>query len=309
MTHEQHGLELAARRSFTVRRMWRIGLCAIFAAALCELAPASKAGAQNGGTVACGLAGDGFACPSEAMRPFILWFGGPFPTYVRGDNVIKLGQSNGVLVACVDDVPYAQLDSVAAQWVPGTLDKDRHFCAGPGNDTVRVITTTETCGNGVLEPLAYNGKRLVLYGQDGNDKLAGGVGVDELCGGEGDDTMRGGDGADRLLGGRGRDRMAGGPGLDTLLGGPDNDCLYGGAQGALDGVFDQMDAEGNGPPGGAGANECVEEDSPRNMVSPSATCGEGFGENSGNRTFPVPGCGGNSGDTCDLFCGFGAFSF
>jgi uncharacterized repeat protein (TIGR01451 family) len=67
-----------------------------------------------------------------------------------------------------------------------------------------------------------------LYGNAGNDYLAGGRWVDWLYGGEGNDTLVGRDGNDRLWGGRGDDFLFGGNGHDQLYGELGKDAVYGG---------------------------------------------------------------------------------
>lgn len=83
-------------------------------------------------------------------------------------------------------------------------------------------------------------QQIVVYGQDGDDKihignsvtvdahLFGGLGDDHLRGGRGDDLLDGGPGDDLLKGGRGNDILQGGEGSDVLLGGGGRDLLIGG---------------------------------------------------------------------------------
>jgi len=60
-----------------------------------------------------------------------------------------------------------------------------------------------------------------------NDLLFGGIGQDSLYGDNGDDTLAGGDDNDALLGDAGADTLFGGYGTDELQGGDGNDCLLG----------------------------------------------------------------------------------
>src|SRR5581483_5223754 len=53
-----------------------------------------------------------------------------------------------------------------------------------------------------------------VFGDNGNDRLAGGSAADKLHGGDGDD---------RLIGAGGNDTLDGGTGLDTLTGGAGKD--------------------------------------------------------------------------------------
>lgn len=55
-----------------------------------------------------------------------------------------------------------------------------------------------------------------VWGQSGNDLLAGGASADVLGGGSGDDTLIGGAGADTLTGSTGGDRISGGAGDDVF---------------------------------------------------------------------------------------------
>ena len=66
-----------------------------------------------------------------------------------------------------------------------------------------------------------------LYGESGDDVLAGNQGNDWLSGGVGNDTLAGNDGNDTLLGGANDDDLLGGQGNDTLEGGLDSDQLFG----------------------------------------------------------------------------------
>jgi Ca2+-binding RTX toxin-like protein len=57
---------------------------------------------------------------------------------------------------------------------------------------------------------------VLLFGEEGNDRLAGNIGSDRIEGGLGDDLLVGAEGDDRLFGNRGRDRISAGPGADTI---------------------------------------------------------------------------------------------
>ena len=61
------------------------------------------------------------------------------------------------------------------------------------------------------------GKKDVLHGGRGADRISGGPGADRLYGGPGNDRLVGGSGDDRLSGGSGRDTLRCGPGSDTAL--------------------------------------------------------------------------------------------
>src|SRR5262245_57392797 len=64
-----------------------------------------------------------------------------------------------------------------------------------------------------------------VFGEDGNDNLAGGTATDRLAGGVGNDTLSGNGGNDLLNGGVGNDRLLGGLGNDNLTGGLNNDVF------------------------------------------------------------------------------------
>ena len=66
-----------------------------------------------------------------------------------------------------------------------------------------------------------------IAGTPGNDTIFGGADDDYLFGNDGDDQLRGDQGQDVLVGGRGEDELSGGAGADHLFGELDNDRLYG----------------------------------------------------------------------------------
>jgi len=68
-----------------------------------------------------------------------------------------------------------------------------------------------------------------IWGDTGNDSIAGTSQADRLLGGVGNDQLTGYSGADRLTGGSGNDRIAGGEGNDILFGGAGRDLLIGDA--------------------------------------------------------------------------------
>jgi len=67
-----------------------------------------------------------------------------------------------------------------------------------------------------LEGTAFNDR---LTGDDGDNRLLGGLGIDRLLGRGGNDTLTGGLGDDRLFGGADNDILSGGLGADRLDGG------------------------------------------------------------------------------------------
>ncbi|CAD5972151.1 Iron-regulated protein FrpC [Planktothrix tepida] len=70
---------------------------------------------------------------------------------------------------------------------------------------------------------------VVLYGDEGNNLLTGGLGHDSLYGGGGDDSLIGNWGSDALFGGDGQDLLEGNEGNDSLYGEFGNDALDGGS--------------------------------------------------------------------------------
>lgn len=84
------------------------------------------------------------------------------------------------------------------------------------------------------EPLDGNSDSLMggdgidtIYGQGGDDTIAGDEQSDSLYGGLGNDTIDGGTGNDYIEGGDGLDTIYGGLGDDTAYGGDANDSLFG----------------------------------------------------------------------------------
>jgi hypothetical protein len=110
------------------------------------------------------------------------------------------------------------------------LSANSNLCLGGANDRVTVVSTAAnfTCGgNSVrLEPFAYNGFRLSIYGGGGNDTLAGGAGADSIYGGAGSDAIGGNTGTnDQLFGESGADLIAGSSGSLTRNIGADGDDI------------------------------------------------------------------------------------
>ena len=65
----------------------------------------------------------------------------------------------------------------------------------------------------------------LLAGAGGNDRLDGGFNNDQLFGNQGDDVLNGGDGDDVLTGGAGNDQFTGGAGSDRHVAGSGLDVL------------------------------------------------------------------------------------
>ncbi len=160
-------------------------------------------------------------------------------------------------------VTTAPLDGAVAFSIEDFLPGFAGLFGGAGNDVLVGLGITDDA----------------MWGEAGNDSLAGGDGVDRLQGGLGNDSLAGGDLADELLGGAGSDRLEGGDGLDTLyaadpltpetedpadrnllLGGAGRDALFGGAgRDTLDGgTEDDLlwgDAGADSLAGGEGADQ------------------------------------------------------
>ncbi|MDF1588649.1 MAG: putative Ig domain-containing protein [Gammaproteobacteria bacterium] len=69
----------------------------------------------------------------------------------------------------------------------------------------------------------------LLAGNAGNDWLSGGIGDDKLAGNAGNDTLSGGDGNDTLIAGEGDDVLEGGKNVDYLYGEQGHDRVFGGS--------------------------------------------------------------------------------
>jgi Ca2+-binding RTX toxin-like protein len=102
-----------------------------------------------------------------------------------------------------------------------TIESIALFAQG-GDDTVIISGITRPVyvrggeGNDIIDGSGVTLASLTLYGDAGDDQIAGG---------EGNDFLYGNDGADRLYGNGGEDYLDGGLGLDSLFGGADADVL------------------------------------------------------------------------------------
>ncbi len=72
---------------------------------------------------------------------------------------------------------------------------------------------------------------LLMFGDDGNDTLIGGLGNDVLIGGDGNDMLTGNDGNDIMLGAAGNDTFDGGAGNDVFYIGESGDVVSDGGAG------------------------------------------------------------------------------
>ena len=106
-----------------------------------------------------------------------------------------------------------------------------------------------------------------LTGDDGPNKLIGGLLADTLAGGGGADLIRGEDehafptgGADDIAGGDGDDEIFSGPGENTVAGGAGSDTINYGSLGVGDGVFVQLtNGAGTGTVGVGFADDTLSE--------------------------------------------------
>jgi RTX calcium-binding nonapeptide repeat (4 copies) len=113
------------------------------------------------------------------------------------------------------------------------------IAAGTGctQESPNVVSCTTANGRPIIATLgdqndqgtSRTSRSVQLFGQDGNDRLAGASGRDLLDGGNGDDNLTGGSGGDRLRGGPGNDQLFGNSGNDNVQGGDGNDLLDGGS--------------------------------------------------------------------------------
>lgn len=99
--------------------------------------------------------------------------------------------------------------------------------SGPYRMTKRILVYGEG-GNDLIAVGSAVPVPAFLYGGDGDDILSGGLGPDVVFGGAGSDVLRGGRGNDRIYGGEGDDVLYGDWGIDTLAGDAGNDLLIGG---------------------------------------------------------------------------------
>ena len=108
-----------------------------------------------------------------------------------GNDTMNVAAANGILTATVNGQSLSfGSAAVTDVWMHGLA----------GNDA---ITNATSYG-------------MYMYGDDGNDTLAGGTGNDSIDGGAGNDSITGGDGNDLLIGGAGDDILTGGPGVDAI---------------------------------------------------------------------------------------------
>ena len=129
---------------------------------------------------------------------------------------------------------------------------------GNGDDTLRGGGGNDTIYGGTD---AEHGGADLLFGDENEDSLFGGIGADTLYGGSSSDSIEGGDGddvifgdssADIIRGGNGNDVIDAGSSLDTVFGGAGADSILGGTN------VDQISGEdGNDTIRGGTSNDTV----------------------------------------------------
>ena len=118
--------------------------------------------------------------------------------------------------------------SVTALQIFGTSSNDTISVDPVGTGQGKVKVTINGSNKGTF---SFTGS-IIVFGQDGNDKITINSAITRNCflfGGFGNDTITGGGGADVLEGEAGDDSLAGGAGRDILVGGDGTDKLDGGA--------------------------------------------------------------------------------
>jgi RTX calcium-binding nonapeptide repeat (4 copies) len=131
--------------------------------------------------------------------------------------------------------------------------------AGCIQESPNMVRCTTAVGHPIIANLgdqndsaASRTSRVVqLFGEDGNDHLAGGGGRDILDGGPGDDVLSGGAARDTMSGSTGNDQLFGQLGNDNLHGEDGNDLLDGGSGSDSEsgGNGDDTLRQGNAPNG------------------------------------------------------------
>ena len=134
------------------------------------------------------------------------------------DTILKLYDSEGILVAMNDDIDTAKriYDSeltISVMYTGAYYISASSYTSNPNLDNSGAYTlTVNEAASGATIQGTNAGDRLTgtnsgenIYGLSGNDTLNGRGGDDNLDGGSGNDTLNGGSGADKLVGGSGND--------------------------------------------------------------------------------------------------------
>ena len=142
----------------------------------------------------------------------------------EGDDYLNAGSGNDTLYGRAGD------DEIL------TSGSNALVYGGSGNDLINATALSRYTTSGTLVAYGEEGDDRIAGGSTGGNKLYGGVGNDTifgnssddtLDGGEGDDTLWGDEGDDSLNGGVGNDRLYGQSGNNTLDGGEGDDTLWG----------------------------------------------------------------------------------
>jgi hypothetical protein len=159
------------------------------------------------------------------------------------------GEVNNVTFARVSGETF-RVTEVGTTIVAGT---------GCAQESANVVTCTTQRGRPIIASLgdqndtatSKTSRTVRFFGEDGNDRLAGGSGRDTIDGGNGDDILSGGSGGDLMRGGAGNDMLAGNQGNDNIQGDDGNDTLDGGSNNDSESGGDGDDTlkEGSAPNG------------------------------------------------------------
>ena len=136
-------------------------------------------------------------------------------TNKAADPVVEVRDANGKLIVQNDDKSAEDFNSLL-EFTPA---EDGVYYINARSYNVNAAVNNSGSYRLEVKAKPAPGSNMMLNGDDGNNKLTGGVGDDTLKGGDGHDTLIGGAGDDDLDGGKGNDALTGGPGADKLDGG------------------------------------------------------------------------------------------
>ncbi|WP_255955404.1 calcium-binding protein [Streptomyces odontomachi] len=196
--------------------------------------------------------------PTQYGEDYLLTFSDTVDITLSTDECTYPSQTDHTLARCTVPIPLGSDDS-----------DDYDVDLGDGADTVTIPADSSAYASihgGPGDDVLNGNDAVVLYGDDGNDRIDGGGGVwsvgayggtgddtltgcDAEChggdgddditgtatdqefglyGDDGDDVIHGGAGADMIYGGKGDDTLYGDAGDDTIYGNSGNDVLHGG---------------------------------------------------------------------------------
>lgn len=197
--------------------------------------------------------------PTQYGEDYLLTFRDTVDIALATDECTYPTETDHTVAQCTVPIPLGSDDS-----------DDYDVDLGDGDDTVTIPEDSSAYASiygGAGDDVLHGNAAVVLYGDDGNDRIDGGGGVwsvgayggagddtltgcDAEChggdgddditgtatdqdfglyGDDGDDVIHGGAGADSIYGGRGNDTLYGDSGDDTIYGNSGDDLLYGGA--------------------------------------------------------------------------------